>query len=208
MTTDHTRSRRTALRRMGLAAAAVVLGGTIIAPTAGAQAAPEAAVAAATSAPATAVAGARPATIGTPTGPGASESDRKGRMGVWANIYNRSGKAEFRVKNRTTGATWTLAPHGSHAFDTEFQTVCDEVELSIQIPGQREFEIDIANPTMGWPNVTVDGDNENFSQWETKYFAVGDSRVEIQRHNDQDDRKRFFITITPPGPIAEPASVS
>ena len=188
---------------MGLAAAAVVLGGTIIAPTAGAQAAPATAVAA----PAAAAAAA-PVTPATPAGPGASESDRNGPMGVWANSYNRSGKAEFTVKNRKTDATWTLAPHGSHAFDKEFQTVCDEIELSIQIPGQREFEIDIANPTMGWPNVTVDGDNENFSQWETKYFAVGDSRVEVQRHNDQDDRKRFFITIPPPGPIAEPASVS
>ncbi len=148
---------------------------------------------AASIAPATTVDAAAPAT--------ARESQPTGRMGVWANIYNRSGKATIWVKNRDTGQTFELKPKQSQAFDSEFTTVADEIELTIQHPGQKDFDIDIANPTTSWPNVTVDGDNENFSEWETQFFKSGDSRIEVQRHNDRDNRKRFYINITPPGPV-------
>lgn len=136
------------------------------------------------------------------TAPAAAQaSQTNGRMGVWANIYNRSGKATIWVKDRDTGQTFELKPKQSHAFDSEFTTAADEIELTVQHPGQKDYDIDIANPTTSWPNVTVAGDNENFSEWETKFFKSGDSRIEVQRHDDRDDRKRFYINITPPGPI-------
>jgi hypothetical protein len=132
----------------------------------------------------------------------ARDAQPTSRSGVWVNIYNRSGKTSFTVKDRDTGQTFEVKPRESKAFDRGFASVSDEVELSVHAPGQEAFDIDVANPTLSWPNVTVDGDNENFSVWETKFFASGDSRIEVQRHDDQNDRKRFFINITPPGPLS------
>ncbi len=130
------------------------------------------------------------------------ENQKNARDGVYVWVKNRSSKQTIEVKNRYSGVTRTLAPGASTAFDKAFSTVTDEVELTVYVPGQREFEIDVSNPTIGWPNVTVDGDNETYSQWEQRSFAVDDSRVIVQRHNDQDKRKRFFIEITPPGPLS------
>lgn len=129
-----------------------------------------------------------------------------GRMGVWANIHNRSSKDSITVKNRRSGLHYIIKPRESKAFDREFVTWGDEIELTVQIAGQEDFDIDIANPTMSWPNVTVAGDNENFSEWQTKFFVAGESRMEVQRHDDQNDRKRFFFNITPPGAIKEVGS--
>ena len=68
------------------------------------------------------------------------------------------------------------------------------------------FDIDISNPTIGYPSVSVNGTNKRFSEWETKWYSAGETRVEVQRHDDQNNRKRFYINISPPGPIASPDS--
>lgn len=131
----------------------------------------------------------------------ATENQFNSCDGVYVHVKNRSSTVTIEVKNRHSGVPRTLKPGESTAFDKAHSSVTDEVELEVRIPGQRAFEIDASNPTIGWPNVTVDGDNENYSEWEEMGFAVDDSRVMVQRHNDQDERKRFFIEITPPGPI-------
>ena len=95
---------KTAVRRVTIAAAAIVLGGAITTPTAS-QAAPASLNMSALATPAGAIADL-----------GASEEESNGRMGVWANIYNRSGTTEFTVRNRNTWATWTVKPHQSQAW--------------------------------------------------------------------------------------------
>lgn len=135
--------------------------------------------------------------------PAATSSHPTGRMGVWVNIYNRSNTDTITVKNRRSGLRYLIPPRQSHAFDRDFVTAFDDIELTVQIVGAEDFDIDVANPTFSWPNVTVAGDNENFAEWETKSFVAGDSRVEVQRHDDQNDRKRFFINVTPPGPLQQ-----
>lgn len=172
-------------RRVAVAAAAM-MGLSLVTPAA-AHAAP-------TAAAASAVAHATPSV---------PADHPNGRMGVWANIHNRSNTDTITVKNRRSGVHYDIKPRQSYAFDRDFVTACDEIELTVEIPGQEDFDIDIANPTFSWPNVTVAGDNENFAEWDTKYFVAGESRVEVQRHDDQNDRKRFFLNITPPGPLQQ-----
>lgn len=102
------------------------------------------------------------------------------------------------MKNRRSGLHYLIKPRESKSFDREFVTGGDEIELTVQIASEEDFDIDITKPTMSWPNVTVAGDNENFSEWESKFFVAGESRVEVQRHDDQNDRKRFFLNVTLP----------
>jgi hypothetical protein len=141
------------------------------------------------------------AALGVPHQQPSLDSQRNGRDGVYVHVKNRSPKITIEVKNRQSGVPRFLKPGESTAFDKDYSSVYDEVELLVSIPKQQDFEIDASNPTIGWPNVTVDGDNENYSQWQERYFVVDETRVVVHRHNDQDDRKRFFIEITPPGSL-------
>lgn len=185
-------------RRAGFVAAAVI--GLAVMTPAFAQAAPAAPASPQPAPPATAAA---PST-GSPLD--AREARPNARSGVWTQLYNRSGKATFSVQDRNSGKVWKVGPKQTVAFDSDFTTVADDIELKVTPDSNPDhwFDIDISNPTIGYPNVSVNGTNKRFSEWETKWYSAGETRVEVQRHDDQNNRKRFYINITPPGPIASP----
>ena len=187
-------------RRAGFVATAVI-GLTLMTP-AFAQAAPPAPV---SSPPPPTVTAPAPSNTSPLEAPDAQPNSR---MGVWTQLYNRSGKATFSVQDRSSGKVWKVGPKQTVTFDSAFTTVADDIELKVTPDSNPDhwFDIDISNPTIGYPNVSVNGTNKRFSEWETKWYSAGETRVEVQRHDDQNNRKRFYINISPPGPIASPDS--
>lgn len=141
------------------------------------------------------------ALLGTPMATASAtttETDHlQGRLGVSMELRNMSTVDTIKVKDRDTGREVSLAPGEKATFSEHFHAAVDELELKTWKSGDGD-EIDAANPTFSWPNVTIDGDNENFSTGETKTFlSDAGTRYKVTRNNDSGEYKTFYTEITP-----------
>lgn len=138
------------------------------------------------------------ALLGVISGPAAATDEQlQGRLGVSMELRNMSTVDTIYVRDRDSGHQVTLAPGEKTTFAEDFHAAVDELELEAWKSGDRE-EIDAANPTFSWPNVTIDGDNENFATNETKYFlSDSGTRYKVHRGGDSSEYKMFYTEITP-----------
>lgn len=121
----------------------------------------------------------------------------QGRLGISMEIRNMSSVDSIQVRDRDSGHQVALGPGEKATFSEHFHAAVDELELRTWKSGKGD-EIDAANPTFSWPNVTIDGDNENFSTGETKTFlSDSGTRYKVRRNNDTGEYKTFYTEITP-----------